>query len=204
VRGWIGVSIQSVNPERAESFKLKSPQGALVGDVVPGGPAEAGGVQRGDVIVGFDGKEIKDASDLPRIVAETPIKKSVVIKVIREGKEVDLKLIVAEMEEEKMASLKRKAPEQDLGVTVDEITPRWAKEFNLRDRAGVVVMEVAPNSPAEEANLQVGDVIKEIGRRPVRNLKDYREAVAKMQRSKSILLFVSRGGQTFYASLKMF
>ena len=204
VRGWIGVSIQSVNPEIAESFKLKEPQGALVGDVVPGGPAEAGGVQRGDVIVGFDGKEIKDASDLPRIVAETPIKKTVVIKVIREGKEVDLKLIVAEMEEEKMASLKRKAPEQDFGVTVDEITPRWAKEFNLRDRTGVVVMEVAPNSPAEEANLQVGDVIKEIGRRPVRNLKDYQEAMAKMQRSKSILLFVSRGGQTFYASLKMF
>ena len=65
-------------------------------------------------------------------------------------------------------------------------------------------MEVAPNSPAEEANLQVGDVIKEIGRRPVRNLKDYQEAMAKMQRSKSILLFVSRGGQTFYASLKNF
>ena len=204
VRGWIGVSIQSVNPEIAESFKLKGPGGALVGDVVPGGPAEAGGVQRGDVVVGFDGKEIKDASDLPRIVAETPIKKSVVIKVIREGREVDLKVIVAVMEEEKMASLKRKAPEQDFGVTVDEITPRWAKEFNLRDRAGVVVMEVAPNSPAEEANLQVGDVIKEIGRRPVRNLKDYREAMAKMQRSKSILLFVSRGGQTFYASLKIF
>jgi serine protease Do len=108
------------------------------------------------------------------------------------------------MEEEKMASLKRKAPEQDFGVTVDEITPRWAKEYNLRDRTGVVVMEVAPSSPAEEANLQVGDVIKEIGRRPVRNLREYQEAMAKMQRSKSILLFVSRGGQTFYASLKMF
>ena len=203
IRGWIGVSIQSITPEMAESFQLKEPKGALVGDVVPGGPAEAGGVQRGDVIIGFDGKEIKDGSDLPRIVAQTPIKKTVVVKVIREGKETDLKVTVAEMEQEKMASLKRKAPEEDFGVVVDEITSERAREFNLRDRTGVVVVEVAPGSPAEEANLQVGDVIKEIGRKPVRNLKDYQEGMAKLQRSKSILLFVNRGGQTFYTSLKI-
>ncbi len=203
IRGWIGVSIQTITPEMTESFKLKEPKGALVGDVVPGGPAEAGGIQRGDVIIGFDEKEVKDASDLPRIVAQTPINKTVVIKVIREGKEADLKVTVAEMEQEKMASLKRKASEQDFGVVVDEITSDRAKEFSLRDRTGVVVIEVAPNSPAEEANLQVGDVIKEIGRRPVRNLKDYQEGMAKAQRSKSILLFISRGGQTFYTSIKI-
>ncbi|OGP89949.1 MAG: peptidase [Deltaproteobacteria bacterium RBG_16_48_10] len=203
-RGWIGVSIQSVTPEMAESFSLKEPRGALVGDVVPGGPAEAGGIQRGDVIVGFDGKGIKDASDLPRIVAETPIKKTVMIKVIREGREVDLKVIVAEMEEEKTASMKRKAPEQHFGMMVDEITSQRVKEFNLRDRTGVVILQVAPGSPAEEANLQAGDVIKEIGRKPVRNLKDYEEGIAKMQRSKSVLFFISRGGQTFYASIKIF
>jgi len=203
IRGWIGVSIQSITPEMAESFNLKEPKGALVGDVVPGGPAEAGGIQRGDVIIGFDEKEIKDASDLPRIVAQTPINKTVVIKVIREGKGADLKVTVAEMEQEKMASLKRKTPEQDFGVVVDEITPDRAKELSLRDRTGVVVIEVAPNSPAEEANLQVGDVIKEIGRRPVRNLKDYQEGMAKAQRSKSILLFISRAGQTFYTSIKI-
>lgn len=203
IRGWIGVSIQSITPEMAESFKLKEPKGALVGDVVPGGPAEAGGIQRGDVIIGFDGKEIKDASDLPRIVAQTPIKRTVGIKVIREGKETELKVTVAEMEQEKMASLKRKVPEEDFGMVVDEITSERAKEFNLRDRTGVVVIEVAPGSPAEEANLQVGDVIKEIGRKPVRNLKDYQEGIAKMQRNRSILLFINRGGQTFYTSLKI-
>ena len=203
VRGWVGVSIQSVNPEIAESFKLKEPKGALVGDVVPGGPAEAGGMQRGDVIIAFDGKEVKDASDLPKMVADTPIKKTVLVKVIREGKEVDLKVTVAEMEGEKKASRRQSAPELDLGMTVDEITPRWANEFSLKDRAGVVVIEVAPNSPAEEAGLQAGDVIKEMGRRPVRTLKDYEEGMAKMQKAKSILLFVSRGGQTFYATLRI-
>ncbi len=203
VRGWIGVSIQNVTPEIVEAFQLKASRGALVGDVVPGSPAEAGGVQRGDVIIVFDGKEIKDASDLPRIVAETPLKKTVSIKAIREGKEVDLKVTVTEMREEKMASLKQRVPEESLGMTVDEITSRWVKEFNLRDRTGVVILEVVPDSPAEEANLQPGDVIREMARKPVRNLKDYQAAMEKMQRTGSILLFISRGGQTFYTSIKV-
>jgi len=187
----------------AEAFKLKEPKGALVGDVVPGGPAEAGGIQRGDVIVSFDGKEIRDASDLPRLVAETPLKKTVPVKVIREEKEVDVKVTVAELEEEKAAALKQKIPEQDLGMTVDEINSRWVREFNLKERAGVVVIEVAPESPAAEADLRAGDVIKEIGRKTIRNLKDYQEAMGKGKKSKSILLFVSRAGQTFYASIRL-
>ena len=203
-RGWIGVSIQSVTPEIAEAFKLKESRGALVGDVVPGSPAEAGGIQRGDVIVAFDGKPVRDASDLPRIVAETPIKKLSTLKVLREGQEMEVRVTVAEMDEEKTASRKqRKAPDQDLGMTVEEITPQWAREFNLREKTGVVILEVAPNSPAEEANLQPGDVIKEVARKPIRSLKDYRGAMEKLQGSRSILLFISRGGQTFYASLKV-
>jgi serine protease Do len=203
VRGWIGVSIQNITPEIAEVFKLKEPRGALVGDVVPGSPAEAGGIQRGDVIIAFDGKDIKDASDLPRIVAETPLKKTVAVKVIREATEVEIKVTVAEMEEEKVASQRQKVSDQDLGMTVDEVSSQWMKEFNLKDRQGVVIIEVAPGSPAEEANLQVGDVIKEVGRRPIRRLKDYQEAMAKAQKSRSVLLFVSRGGQTFYSSIKV-
>jgi serine protease Do len=88
-------------------------------------------------------------------------------------------------------------------MTVDEIAPQWAKEFNLREKTGVVILEVVPNSPAEEANLQPGDVIKEIARKPIRSLKDYRGTMEKLQGSRSILLFISRGGQTFYTSLKV-
>ncbi len=203
IRGWIGVSIQNITPEMAEAFKLKEPRGALVGDVVPGSPAEAGGIQRGDVIVSFDGKEIKDASDLPRVVAETPLKKTVAVRVIREGKEIDIKVTVAEMEEEKAASLRQKTPERDLGMTVDEITPRRVREFNLKDRAGVVIVEVSPDSPAEEAELRAGDVIKEIGRRTIRSLKDYQEAMVREQKGRSLLLFIRRQGQTFYISIKI-
>jgi serine protease Do len=203
VRGWIGVSIQSLTPEMGEAFKLKEPRGALVGEVVAGSPAEAGGIQRGDIIIAFDGKPIKDASDLPRIVAETPLKKTVAVKVTREGQEVEVKVTVTEMDEEKVASRRqRKAPDQEFGMVVDEIRPRWTSEFNLRDKAGVVILEVVPGSPAEEANLQPGDVIREVARKPVRNLKEYQEAMDRIQKSRSILLFISRGGQTFYTSLK--
>jgi len=175
----------------------------LVGEVVAGSPAEAGGIQRGDIIIAFDGKPIKDASDLPRIVAETPLKKTVAVKVTREGQEVEVKVTVTEMDEEKVASRRqRKAPDQEFGMVVDEIRPRWTSEFNLRDKAGVVILEVVPGSPAEEANLQPGDVIREVARKPVRNLKEYQEAMDRIQKSRSILLFISRGGQTFYTSLK--
>jgi serine protease Do len=110
---------------------------------------------------------------------------------------------VTEMREGKMASLKQRVPEESLGMTVDEITSRWVKEFNLRDRTGVVILEVVPDSPAEEANLQPGDVIREMARKPIRDLKDYQAVMERMHRSRSILLFISRGGQTFYASIKV-
>lgn len=95
-RGWIGVSIQNVTPELAQAFGLKEAKGALVGDLAQGGPAEIAGIKRGDVIILFDGKEIKNADDLSRVVAEKPLKREVEVKVIREGKEVNLKISVLE------------------------------------------------------------------------------------------------------------
>ncbi len=94
-RGWIGVSIQSMTPELAQSFGLKDTRGALVADIVPGGPADKAGLKRGDIIISFDGKEINEMSELPRIVAETPIGKTVNLKIIRNGKEKVLKITIA-------------------------------------------------------------------------------------------------------------
>lgn len=98
-RGWIGVSIRSVTPDLAEKLRLNETKGALVAEIVPRGPAEAAGVRKGDVIIAFDGKEINEAGTLPRLVGETPIGKKVEVKVVREGKPLDLSLTVREMEE---------------------------------------------------------------------------------------------------------
>lgn len=202
VRGWIGVSVQTVTPEIAQSFGLKEPKGALVGDVVSGGPAEKAGVKRGDVIVTFNGKDIKQMSDLPRLVAETPVSKTVDIKVIRDGKELDLKITVAELTEERLRA-QMPVSEESLGMRVDNITPRWAHQFRLRDKSGVVVIDVLSGSPADMAGIQAGDIIKEVNRKPVKDMKDYGAAMGRVSKGNPVLLLIKRDGQTFYVSIKV-
>jgi serine protease Do len=189
-----------VTPEIARSFGLKELKGALVSDVSPGGPAASGGLKRGDIIVSFDGKEIKEMNDLPIIVAGTPVGKTVEVKILREGKEVPLKVTVAEMTAERTAS-QMPAMEESLGMTVDDIKPKWVKAFGLKDSAGVVVIDVAEGSPADDSGIQPGDIIKEINRKPVRNLKDYSADIRGFAKGKPVLLLIKRGSQSLFVSI---
>jgi len=198
-RGWIGVSIQSLTPEIAQSFKLKEPTGALVADVMPGSPADIAGIKRGDIIISFDGKEIKSMSDLPRTVAETPVGKDVDIKIIRNGKEMPMKLKVAELTEQRIAS-QMQAP--SLGMKVDNINPRWQREFGIKDGSGVVVIDVEPDSPADDAGLQAGDVIKEVNRKSIRNVRDYHDGMVKTEKNNQVLFLIKRGAHIFYVTIK--
>ncbi len=155
-RGWIGVSVQSVTPEIAQAFGLKETQGALVGEVVPGGPADAAGLKRGDVIISFDGKEIKKIGELPLVVADTPAGKTAEVKVIRDAKELSLTVKVAEQPSGKIPSAGRLSPE-GFGLTVENITPQIMSELQLKQRSGVVVANVQPGSLADDAGLKAGD-----------------------------------------------
>lgn len=200
-RGWIGVSIQTVTPDIAQAMGLKEARGALVADVTPGGPADSAGIRRGDVITSFDGIDVKGASDLPAMVAGTPVGKTVGLKVLRDGKELDLKITIAEMKEGSISSPEA-MPEENLGLKVDDIKPQWQAQFGLKEKTGVVVIDVASGSPADDAGIQAGDVIKEVNRRPVRNLKDYREDISKARKG-AMLFLIKRGGQTFYVSIRI-
>jgi serine protease Do len=200
VRGWIGISIQTVTPEIAKAFNLKEPEGALVGDVVQGGPADKGGIKRGDIIISFDGRQVKHANDLPAIVADTQVGKSVDVKVLREGKEISTKITVAEMTEQRLAS-QMATPHESLGMKVDEITPKWEKILGLKDKTGVVVVDVTSGSPAAYAGIQPSDIIKEVNHKPVRNLADYDNAMKEMPSDRPVLFLIRRGGVTFFVSL---
>jgi len=200
-RGWIGVSIQTVTPEIAQAFGIKGVTGALVGDVIAGGPADSAGIKRGDIIIAFDGKTVKNMSDLPRIVAETPVGKDADITIIRDGKEMTIKVKIEEMTEEKLASKKIRR-EEKLGMTVENITPEMARGLNIKDEKGVIVTEVEPNSLADDAGIEAGDIIKEVNRTPVRTLKDYEGIINKIEKGKSFLFLLKRGNQTFYVSVK--
>jgi serine protease Do len=199
VRGFIGASVQKVSPEIADSLGLKQARGALVADVVKGGPAERGGLKHGDVIVEFDRKEIKDSSDLPIQVARVAPGMSVQIKVLRDGKEMTLPLTVGEMKEsEIVASIQ----EGDLGLTVQPVTPQLAENLGLERAEGLVITAVKRGSPAEEAGLRSGDVISEINRQPIKNLADYNRELTRSEKAKSVLLLVRRGQNSLFLALK--
>ncbi|TLD40871.1 MAG: HtrA protease/chaperone protein [Candidatus Jettenia ecosi] len=202
VRGWIGVSVQTVTPEIADFFKLKGPKGVLVGDIIPGGPADKAGIKRGDIIINFDGKEIKDVSDLPRLVAGTPVGKDVNVMVIRGGDEISVTLKVEELKEERILS-QAQTPESKLRMRVDNINRRWQMEFGITDESGVVVIDVAPNSQAYLAGMLVGDVITEINRKSIEDASDYKSAMEQAERGKPLLFLVNRRGQAFYVTINI-
>ncbi len=197
-RGWLGVAIQDITQELAQSFNLTTTQGALVSDVTPNSPAEKGGVQRGDVIVEFEGKEVRDISHLRNTVAQTPVGKVAKVKVLRDGKPVELTITVGEQPAELFAAGGPAEVAKDFGMTLDTLTPDLAKRFGYEGEMGVVVTNVEPGSPAERAGVQTGDLIKEVNRERIHNLQEYRAIVSRGPTDKGILLLVKRGNFTRY------
>jgi serine protease Do len=200
-RGLLGVAIQDVTPELAKSLGLKESKGALVSQVVPGGPADKAEIEQGDVIVSFDGRMVDDSKDLPRIVASTTVGKTVTVKLLRNGKEVERQAKVGEMEEENTSETEKSPVHPALGVTVQNLTPQVARELGLKKSAGVVVTGVEPGSPAAEALIQAGDVIQAVNRKPVKNVDDFVKIVEKAKGDGSLLLLVQRGQNTLFAAV---
>jgi serine protease Do len=199
-RGYLGVLIQKVTPDIAESLGVDKARGALVANVSKDGPADKAGVKVGDVIIEFDGKEIKDSGDLPIIVARTPVDKKVTMKVLREKKEMALNVSVGELKEEEVAAA---VPEKgELGMTVQRLTPQIAESLGLDKAEGVVVTAVEPGSAADEAGIRRGDVIMEIDRKPIRSVDEYKKSVAGIRKGKGVLFLVRRGDSTLFLALK--
>ena len=199
-RGYLGVLIQKVTPDIAESLGMDKGYGALVANVSKDGPAEKAGVKVGDVIVEFDGLAIKDSGDLPIIVARTPVEKKVRMKVLRDKKEVVLNVSVGELKDEEIVA---SAPEKgELGLTVQRLTPQMAESLGLERSEGVVVTAIEPGSAAEEAGIRRGDVILEVDRRAVRNLDEYKKALAGARKGRGVLFLVRRGESTLFLALK--
>jgi serine protease Do len=201
VRGWVGASIQGVTPEIAKSFGLKEARGALVGDVMPNGPADKAGIRQGDVILSFGGHHVKNANDLPRMAAETPVGKSVVVIVKRDGKDLPFTLKVGELTEEKVA-IPAESSGQGLGMKVDSLTDQLREQAGIEELSGIVVIEIEPGGRAEDAGIRPGDVIKEVNRKLVRDLPGYQAALGAAKPGTPLLMLLKRGKQTLYASLE--
>ncbi len=201
-RGWLGVMIQRVTPELAKQFGLEKSEGALVAQVMEDSPAEKAGIKREDIIIEFADKKIHKMTELPKIVANTPIGKRVDVKVIRQGREKKLKVEVAELKEKKVAKAGEFTTEKALGITVQDLTPEIAKHLGISEKAGVLVSEVKVGSPAHEADIRRGDVIKEIDRQPIEDLEGYSREMAKLKGKNEILMLIQRGENTVFVVLE--
>lgn len=198
-RGWLGVRIQTVTDQIAESLDMGKARGALVAGVTEEGPAEKGGIKSGDVIISFDGKPIVEMRDLPRLVAETPIDKAVPVKVIRNGKPVELKVKVGELPEDvkerKSSGVEDKSSLQMLGLTLTPLNDALMETYKLDSRAkGVLVTDVKEGSAGKKAGLQPGDLILEVAPDTVETPEQFKDKVekAKEAKRKTVLLLTER------------
>jgi serine protease Do len=204
-RGWLGIAIQDITPELAKSFGLKEKKGALVADVVKDGPAEKAGIERGDVIVEFDGKEVAESKDLPRIVAAVPVGKNVTIKLLKDGKAITKNVKIAQMEETTTKVAEGPVGKQ-IGITVQNITPEIGRALGLKNASGAVITQVESGSPAADAGLQRGDVIKEVDRKTIKNANECIqniELAKKGNDSSSILLLIQRNENSLYIAVTL-
>jgi serine protease Do len=207
-RGWLGVNIQQVTDEIAESLGLSGGgRGALVARAQEDGPAAKGGLRNGDVVLRFNGQEVREMRNLPRIVADTPVGREVPVVVWRDGREQTLQVTVGELPAEQQQAAATPGPQSrptelsGLGLRVAPISPEVRERFSLKpEQRGVVVMEVAPGSPAAERELRPGDVIVEVQQERVSTPQEVQqrlEALRRQNRPTALLLIETAQGQRF-------
>jgi serine protease Do len=205
VRGYMGVNIQDITPDMAKNLKLKGQtKGAIVTDVVPGGPAEKAGVQQGDIIVKFDGDSVESSSQLRNLVAQTDPGSTVKVTLVRNSKEMELTLEVGDLTKAQKAA-QREVGNQLLGVSVQAVTPQIAKEMGLTKAAGVIITSVAPGSPAQQSGLTKGDIIYRVGNSEVNDPKEFSRLISQAAKEGGALLLVrdAQSGNTGYITVPL-
>jgi len=210
-RGWLGVFIQEVTDDIAESLGLKAAQGALVASVTEDGPAAKAGIQAGDVIIEFDGKSVDKSRDLPRIVAETEVEKTVSVDVMRNGSKVTLSVTLGELEQAETGGLLNGSSGggaivrlDDIGLSVAPVTAELAEKYGLSaDDRGVVVVSVDADSPAGSRGIEEGDIIRRINQAAVTTVSQLQANIAEAKKNgrKGVLMLVESDGQTRFVQV---
>jgi serine protease Do len=200
-RGWLGVGIQGMSRQLAESFGLDQPRGALVSQVQPDSPAEKAGVKTGDVILEFDGHAIDESSDLPPLVGGTAVGTSSRLKVLRDGRERTLTVEIAQLADNSAPAEAEEpgAARGGLGVVVADLTAEQRAELHVD--GGVVVTAVG-EGPAAEAGIRRGDVLLRLGSTSIENAKQLRKLVADAPAGKPIPILVRRGDNTLFLAVE--
>ncbi len=205
-RGWLGVLIQDVTRELAESFAMKKPHGALVAKIMSDSPAEDAGFKVGDVIVSFNGDEIGVSSDLPPIVGTTKVGKNVPVEVIRHGKTVNLRVKIAELPVDDSVKLSAKwkngsAGQNALNIIVDDLTEEQRRELEINDY-GVIVTQIS-SGPAYKAGVRNGDVMLMLNNIKIKDTKHFGELIKSLPKDKSVPILIQRRGGPIFLALRL-
>ena len=204
-RGWLGILIQDVNRELAESFGMKKPMGAVVLRILENSPAAAAGFKIGDVVIEYDGTTINRSSDLPIAVGSTPVGQRVKVKVIREGKTVELKVKIAELpaEDELASTVQPDKPSEvnRLGLSVENLSSEQRKRLEI-DKGGVVVTQVGEGA-ALDAGIRRGDVILKLNHQDVRDSTHFSSIVSGLPRNKSLPVLIQRESSPIFLAIKI-
>jgi len=204
-RGWLGVLIQDVTRELAESFGMDKPQGALIAKVLPNSPAEKHGFEVGDIVTKFNGHEIIHSSNLPPVVGLTPVGKSVNVEILRNGKVKTLQIKIGELPEEdqQIASSNdvKESEDNRLSVVVSDLSSQEREELDIKEN-GVIVTRI-DSGPARKAGIRKGDVILMMNNQDVKNADQFKKLVANLPVGKSVPLLIQRRGGPVFLALKV-
>jgi serine protease Do len=207
-RGYLALFPQDIDENMAKAMHLKDTEGALVGDIVEGGPADEAGVKRGDVITEFNGKKIKDSTDLRNRVAETAPNSSIKMTLLRNGNKEHVKVKLAErpVSQTEVSAGQRSAEPgkyEKMGLEIQDLTPSLAKQLGYENSSGVLVTTVVPGTYAEEAGLRRGDLIREVDHKKITSVGEFDKALSKTEGDNTALLLIQRGENTFFAAIQV-
>ena len=191
-RGFLGIVIQALTPELAESFDLEQTQGILIAQVSEDSPAEKAGLRQGDVIVAYRGEPVKDIGRFRNRVSLTPPGSSEQLTIIRDGKRQDVTVTIGTLSPDKLVAEAPAQSTDEIGLTVQTLTPELAEQFNTRAGEGVVVTAVRPGSIAAQAGIEPGSVIMQVNQKPIRNASEFKEAINASQRTRRVLLLIRK------------
>jgi serine protease Do len=207
-RGWLGVFIQDVTQELAESFGMTKPAGALISKVLPNSPAKKGGIKAGDIVVEFGGSAVDRSSDLPPLVGQQEVGSKVKVQIIRNGKKMRLTIVIGALKDEPEVALKSKAKQADefnihekLGIAVTAITSD--QRIKLRVERGGVLIANLEDGPATEAGLQKGDVILKMANSLVLGVQSFKNILRSLAPNSVVPILIQREGSPLYVAVRL-
>jgi len=205
-RGWLGVSIQPLTPDLARSFGAKDAKGVLINEVMPDSPAAKAGLKPGDILLEFEGRSMEGPGDLQRAVGFFSPDRTAKVKILRDQAEKTVEIKVGQAPDERQAQQPRQGGSRErsmLGLEVRPVTPEIARQLNLRSTDGVVVTRVEDGTPAAEAGVQRGDVVKQLNGQTVKTMADFERLTRNMKDGDALTVLLQRGPMSLYVAFRV-